>query len=384
MQAIRLGAMLALSVCISSCDEDGQKPTQVATAPTPPPTPTPVTAVSETLVATFERPWAVKVLPDGRLIVTEKAGALRIVSPAGGVSAPVAGLPAVSYFGSQGGLMDVVLHPGFAQNRVVYLSYVEEDATGMGVAVARATLAEAGGAANLNGLQVIWRAPKVALDGNFGGRLGFGPDGKLYITSGDRPTGASPDDLTTSQGKIVRINDDGSIPFDNPFVGTTGALPEIWSSGHRNPYGLAWDSGGRLWETEMGPKGGDELNLILKGRSYGWYFVSEGDNYNDIPIPRHSTRPEYVAPVLSWTPVIAPGGFIIYRGTRFTGWTGQGISTGLISKGLVRIQFNGESAAEVQRIDLGQRIRDIAEAPDGSLLVLEDHPGGRLLRLTPG
>lgn len=381
----RFAVVLALS--LASCDggSGGISTPLPSPTPTPTPTPTPVSSVQAQAVATFEAPWSVKFLPDGRLLVTEKPGRLRIATQAGALS-EVTGVPPVVYFGSQGGLLDVTLHPNFAVNGLVYLSYVEgtvKDAP-MGVAVARATLALSGGGGQLSNLSVIWRAPKMALDGNFGGRLQFGPDGKLYITSGDRATGASPDDYSTTQGKLIRLNDDGSIPADNPFVATPGAKPEIWSAGHRNPYGLAWDSAGRMWETEMGPKGGDELNLIQKGKSYGWYFVSEGTAYDDTPIPKHSTRPEYVAPVLWWTPVIAPAGFIIYRGDLFTGWKGQGIVTGMKWEGLVRVQFNGESATEFQRIGLGQRIRDVVEAPDGSLWVIEDAPGGRLLKLLPG
>lgn len=374
---------MALVLVLAGCS--GDTGSVVTPFSTPSPTPTPVTAIQATPVATLDAPWSMRFTPDGRMLVTEKSGRLRIVTQTGTVSDPIANVPAVVFFGSQGGLMDVELHPSFATNRVVYLSYVEGTVKNapMAIAVARAVLTVSGNGGTLSDVKVVWRAPKTLLDGNFGGRIRFGPDGKLYITSGDTSEGASPDDYSTGRGKLIRINDDGSVPNDNPFVGVAGAAPEIWSAGHRNPYGLAWDAAGRLWETEMGPKGGDELNLIQKGKSYGWYFVSEGTAYDDTPIPKHGTRPEYVAPVTFWTPVIAPAGFIIYRGDLFTGWKGQGIITGLVSHGLVRVQFTGDTAAEVARHDLGQRIREVAESPDGALWVLEDSPGNRLLRVTP-
>ncbi|QHL91216.1 PQQ-dependent sugar dehydrogenase [Sphingomonas changnyeongensis] len=321
-------------------------------------------------------------MPDGRLLVTEKAGRLRVLTSAGTIVANVAGVPTVDFIESQGGLLDVELHPQFQSNRTIYLSYVEGDSTARGIAVARAVIDLQ--SYRLTDVRVIWRQdPKVAADGGYGGRLLFAQDGTLFIAAGDRPVGVDASETATTLGKIIRLRDDGSIPADNPFVTTAGARPEIWSTGHRNPYGLAFDLSGRLWQNEMGPKGGDELNLIQPGRSYGWPNVSEGIRYDDVPIPRHATAPQYVAPAISWTPSIAPSSMIVYSGSLFVGWRGQAIITGLVSRGLVRVQLDGTTASEVQRIPLGQRIREVKEAADGSLWVLEDHPGGRLLRLTP-
>lgn len=317
------------------------------------------------------------------MLVTQITGALRIVTQGGAVSPGLAGVPAVVAQG-QGGLLDVVLHPDFATNRMVYLSFSEAGAGGVGLAVARGVLTETAGAARLDGTTVIWRqAPKVDGGGHFGGRIAFAPDGRLFVTTGERQRGAPAQDMTQTLGKIVRLNADGTIPPDNPFVGTPGARTEIWSLGHRNPYGLAFDSAGRLWENEMGPEGGDEFNLIVRGGNYGWPNVSNGQDYGGGNIPDHAPGDGYVAPLVSWTPVIAPGGMIIYSGSLFADWRGDAIIAGLIGNNLVRVRFSSTRATEVQRIPLGRRIREVEQAPDGAIWVLEDGATAGLRRLTP-
>lgn len=355
-----------------------------APSPTPTPTPTPIASVRSTAVATFASPWAMVFLPDGRALVTEKGGTLRIVTQAGVKSAALAGVPAVAV-GGQGGLLDVALHPGFATNNRVYLSFAETGTGGAGLAVARGTLVEDGSGPRLTDVSTIWRqTPKVSGSGHFGGRMAFGPSGHLFVTAGERQQGSPAQDLTKTLGKVVRLNADGSVPGDNPFVATAGARPEIWSYGHRNPYGLFFDSAGRLWENEMGPEGGDEFNLIAAGGNYGWPNASNGQDYGGGNIPDHTPGDGYVAPLAWWTPVIAPGGMILYSGSLFGAWQGDAIIAGLVSQGLVRVRFTPTSAAEVQRIPLGQRIREVEQGPDGAIWVLEDSGSGRLLKLTPG
>ncbi|HVJ03802.1 MAG TPA: PQQ-dependent sugar dehydrogenase [Sphingomonas sp.] len=355
-----------------------------APSPTPTPTPTPIASVQSTAVASFSWPWAMVFLPDGRMLVTEKPGTLRLVTQSGDKSAPLGGVPAVSY-AEQGGLLDVALHPNFAANRLVYLSYAEPGTGGAGLAVARGTLVEDAAGPRLGSVTVLWRqTPKVSDTGQYGGRIAFAPDGKLFVTAGDRRQVNQVQAMGNTLGKIVRLNDDGSVPADNPFAATAGARPEIWSLGHRNPYGLAFDAAGQLWETEMGPLGGDEFNLIVRGGNYGWPNVSNGSNYDGSPIPDHAPGDGYVAPLTWWTPVIAPGGMAIYTGNLFADWRGDAIIAGLVSQGLVRVRFTTGSASEVQRIALGRRIREVEQGPDGALWVLEDTATGRLLRLVPG
>jgi glucose/arabinose dehydrogenase len=341
----------------------------------------PVFAITE--VASFQSPWAMAFLPDGRLLVTEKRGALKLVQP-GGTIGDVRGVPAVDY-GGQGGLGDVAVHPKFAGNGWIYLSYAEAgdgDRRGAAVARAKLTLDEKGGGA-LSDLQVIWRQdPKVDGRGHYSHRLLFGSDGKLWISSGERQQGAPAQDMTVNLGKILRLNDDGSVPADNPFADRGGVTAQIWSFGHRNALGLAWDAQGRLWETEMGPAGGDELNLIERGRNYGWPLVSNGDDYDGSPIPDHDTAPQYEAPKLSWNPVIAPAGLLIYSGKLFPDWQGNALIPGLKSQALVRVAIDAQQHAhEVARYAMGKRIRAVAQGPEGGVWLLEDEDGGRLLRL---
>jgi aldose sugar dehydrogenase len=340
-----------------------------------------------TPVARFREPWAMTFLPDGRLLVSEKKGALKLLDVNSQRVGDVAGVPPVAY-GGQGGFGDVIPHPAFAQNQFVFVSYSEPgDGGANGAAVARARLAlDDKGGGSLQNLTVIWRqVPKVESRGHWGHRLAFGPDGKLWISSGERQNFTPSQDMKSNLGKIVRLNEDGSVPADNPFSSQGGVTAQIWSLGHRNPLGLAFDAQGRLYEHEMGPSGGDELNLIEKGANYGYPVVSNGNHYNGRDIPDHRTRPEFKAPLVSWTPVISPAGFIIYSGKMFPDWVGDGFIGGLSSEALVRVEFGDGSAREAQRFDMGHRIREVEQGPDGAIWLLEDERGGggRLLRLTP-
>ncbi|MGH8061248.1 MAG: PQQ-dependent sugar dehydrogenase [Pseudoxanthomonas sp.] len=340
----------------------------------------------------FKEPWAMTFLPDGRLLVSEKKGALKLVAlgatPADNRIGDISGIPEVDY-GGQGGFGDVVLHPRFADNGWIYLSYAEAgeaDTRGGAVARAKLVLDDKGGGA-LSDLQVIWRqVPKVTGRGHYGHRIAFGPDGMLWITSSERQKFDPAQDMQSNLGKIIRLHDDGSVPADNPFAEQGGVAAQVWSLGHRNALGLAFDAQGRLWEHEMGPKGGDELNLIERGRNYGYPIVSNGDHYDGRVIPDHDTRPEFAAPKASWNPVISPAGFVIYSGDKFPQWKGDGFIGGLSSKSLVRIEFDGTTAREAARYDMGERIREVEQGPDGSLWLLEDEDdgsGGRLLKLSP-
>ncbi|AEF21119.1 MULTISPECIES: PQQ-dependent sugar dehydrogenase [Pseudomonas] len=335
--------------------------------------------------ATLDEPWAMTFLPDGTLLVTEKRGVLKHVDPKTGKSHDIAGVPEVAY-GGQGGFGDVILHPDFASNRYVYISYAEAgDGDTRGAAVARAKLQlDEGGSGALTELSVIWQqTPKVSGAGHYGHRLAFGPDGKLWITSSERQKFTPAQDMKSNLGKLVRLNDDGSLPTDNPFADQGGVAAQVWSLGHRNMLGLAFDANDKLWVHEMGPAGGDELNLIVRGENYGYPEVSNGDHYGGKPIPDHDTRPEFAAPKITWNPVISPAGFVIYQGERFPGWNGAGLIGGLSSQALVRVAFDGDDAREAARYDMGARIREVEQGPDGSIWLLEDGADGRLLELLP-
>jgi aldose sugar dehydrogenase len=335
----------------------------------------------------FDEPWAMTFLPDGRVLVTEKRGALKLLDVAQGKTGVVTGVPTVAY-GGQGGFGDVLLHPDFARNKFVYVSFAEPgDDDTSGGAVARGTLIlDAQGGGKIEGLAVIWRqVPKVEGRGHYGHRLALGSDGKLWITSSERQKFTPAQDMKSNLGKIVRLNDDGSVPADNPFAAQGGVTAQVWSLGHRNLLGIAFDAQGRLFAHEMGPRGGDELNVIERGANYGYPIVSNGDHYNGRDIPDHPTRPEFKAPLITWNPVISPAGFIIYSGSLFPQWQGDGFIGGLSSQSLVRVEFAANGAREAQRFDMGRRIREVEQGPDGAIWVLEDgaRPGGRLLRLTP-
>lgn len=340
-------------------------------------------AVNE--IAVFDEPWAMSFLPDGQhLLVTQKPGQLKLVG-LDGRSAEITGVPEVAY-GGQGGLGDVVLHPDFSSNGMIYISYAEAgERDTRGAAVARARLVtDAKGGGKLTGLEVIWRqVPKVKGEGHYGHRIAFGPDGYLWISSGERQKFDPAQDMASNLGKVLRLNDDGTIPADNPFAGEGKVASQVWSLGHRNPLGIAFNTKGELWEIEMGPKGGDELNLIERGANYGYPIVSNGVHYDGRPIPDHGTQPQFNAPAISWTPVISPSSLIFYSGDRFPSWKGSAFASGLSSQSLVRIAFDGDKASEAERFDMGERIRAVAQGPDGDLYLLEDGPKGRLLRLAP-
>ncbi|MEE4161603.1 MAG: PQQ-dependent sugar dehydrogenase [Woeseiaceae bacterium] len=347
------------------------------------------------VITDFDEPWAMAFLPDGRLLVTEKKGSLFVVTR-DGQKAGVRWPPDVNY-GGQGGLGDVALHPDFEDNGLVYLSYVEAGVGDTrGAAVARGVLELTDRGGRLSGLEVIWRQyPKVVGYGHYGHRLLFDDEGYLFISSGDRQKFTPAQGMQTNIGKIVRLNDDGSVPEDNPFVDyysenplvdDVGVYPQIWSLGHRNPLGIAFDLDGNLWNIEMGPAGGDELNFVERGANYGYPVVSNGDHYDGREIPDHDTRPEFNAPAAWWTPVISPGDLMVYGGDLFADWRGDALAAGLSSQAIVRIELDGETAREVERYPMGARIRSVVEGPDGALWVLEDDrrdSQGRLLRLSP-
>lgn len=358
--------------------------------------------VSVERLAALNEPWGMAFLPDGRLLVTEKPGHLRVFAD-GKLSEPIGGVPKVAYR-EQGGLLDVEIDPDFARNGLVYLSYAEaaetqppdardtedprfggyfdkEDNVLKGGAVARGRL----DGMQLRDVKVIWRqVPKTIGRGHFGGRLVFAPDGKLFITSGDRMRFDPAQDTATNLGKIVRINPDGSVPDDNPMAGKPGARSDIWSIGHRNPLGGAiHPASKKLWIHEMGPKGGDELNVPEPGKNYGWPVVSNGDNYDDSPIPDHATRPEFAPPLTYWMPVISPSGFLFYTGSRFPKWKGHAFIGGLSSETVVHLTIEGDKVTGEERLAVQRRIRDVEQGPDGSLWLLKDGKDGELLRLTP-
>jgi len=353
----------------------------------------------------LERPWAVEPLPNGDLLVTEKAGRLRIVTAKGEIGQPIGGLlpvgsdgvSAVSGQGGlppiaarrQGGLLDVALSPDFAKDRTIFWSFAEQREGGSGTSVARGRLTE--DYRNLEQVRIIFRAMPTYNNGlHFGSRLAFGPDGKLYITLGERfdreITRPQAQHLNSHLGKIIRLNPDGSVPADNPFAKQSGALPEIWTLGHRNVQSAAFDEQGRLWTVEHGARGGDELNLIEKGKNYGWPLVTFGEEYSGDPIPGAvTTRQGYVDPVYYWDPVIAPSGAQFYTGEAFPAWRGSLFVGALVEERLVRlvIKENRVTGEEHLLTERGQRIRDVRQGPDGALYVVTDESNGELWKITP-
>jgi glucose/arabinose dehydrogenase len=334
-------------------------------------------------VATFDTPWAIAFLPDDRLLITQKGGQLFLVTQQGD-KRRVGGVPKVQYEG-QNGLLDVAISPRFAADNLVYLTYMEPGPGGSSLALARAGLVESGAGASLADLSVIWRQMPKGGGGQPGGIIAFAPDGRhLFLTTGDRMRKTPAQDPDQALGKVLRLNPDGTTPPDNPWAEQGGVRAQLWTLGHRNPYGLAFAPNGDLWLDEMGPRGGDELNLIRPGGNYGWPIVSNGDNYDGTPIPRHSTHPEFLPPVVYWNPVIAPAGLAFYADDLFPQWRGSALIGGLAGMTLVRIVFDGHGGArQADRWDMDARIRDVAVAHDGAVWLIEDSQEGRLLRLTP-
>lgn len=367
-----------------------------------------------TRVASLDLPWRIAFLPDGRMLVTEKVGRVTLVTPQG-AKTEVKGVPP-SYVEGQNGMLGVFLSPHYASDHNVYLSYAEPGDYGGGLALGRGRLV-LGKQPRLDGFKVLWRQMPKGKGGQEGAQVAFSPDGKyLFLTVGDRQRFTPAQDPDQPEGKILRLTLDGKPAPGNPWACKVGArtIPlidpptdteaaktapvvstytfpdrnltpaETWTTGHRTPYGLAFAPDGRLWELEHGPRGGDELNLIQRGRNYGWPLVSYGINYDRVPIPSPDTRPDLAKPVIYWVPVIAPGNLMFYKGSVFPHWNGSALISGLAGEAIVRVTFDGKGGATaVQRWNVGRRVRDIEEAPDGSLWMLEDAKPGGLFHLTP-
>ena len=363
------------------------------------------------VMGAFDEPWAIAMLPDGTMLITEKKGKLKLRG-VGGNLANVTGVPAVSY-SAQGGLLDVVAAPDFATSHIVYLTYAEPRPTGDALALMRARLDGSAAMPMLADARVIWRSGSDGEGGQFGAVVAFAPDGQsLFLSSGERQRFTPAQDGDQALGKILHLTLDGAPAPGNPGEGkigaatigvidppdNTGAAPaarvrtvaarqpnttpaETWSTGHRNPYGLAFDGAGNLWEIEMGPRGGDEVNLILPGKNYGWPRVSNGSNYEGLDIPDHRAGDGFEAPKVFWNPSISPAGLIVYSGKLFPQWKGSLLLGGLSSQALIRITLNGTTASKADQWDMGARIRDVAEAADGAIWLIEDE--GSLVRLTP-
>jgi glucose/arabinose dehydrogenase len=367
-----------------------------------------------TTVASFNKPWRIAFLPDGRMLITEKVGPIWLVTQAG-AKTPVANAPAVLAEG-QGGMLGIFLSPRYASDHNVYITYSEPGDGGSSLALARARLSLSQNAASLEDLKVIWRDGERGKGGQFGAQVAFSPDKKfLFLTVGDRQRMTPAQDPNQPLGKILRLTLDGKPAPGNPMAGKTGAASvpvidppsdtekaktapvirtytfpgpnltpaETWTTGHRTPYGLAFAPDGRLWEVEHGPRGGDELNLIEPGKNYGWPLASYAVNYNGVPIPSPDSRPDLTKPVLYWTPVIAPGNLIFYEGKMFPQWNGSALVSGLVTKTLNRITIKGALAQSNERWSVGHRIRDVEVGPDGALWMLEDANPGALFRVTP-
>lgn len=346
------------------------------------------TALQVTEIASgFDKPWAIAFLPDGRMLVTEKPGQLRIVTAGGRTSDPVSGLPVVDAR-RQGGLLDVELAPDFRGSNQIYWTYYEPRQGGNGLAVARGRLVD-GPKPRVENVQVVFRMlPTLESTLHAGGRMVWSRDGKLFVTLGERsilPGRVQAQTLDSHFGKIVRINPDGSIPRDNPFVGQAGARPEIWSSGHRNILAAALDARGRLWEVEMGPRGGDELNRPEAGKDYGWPTIGYGEEYSGASIHKTTQAAGMQQPIYYWDPVISPSGMTIYSGKLFPEWRGDIFIGGLSSKALVRLVMNGDQVMGEERLltERNVRVREVVEGPDGALYLLTDAENGSLLKITP-
>ena len=378
--------------------------------------PEPTLPFNLTTTATFGLPWRIAFLPDGRMLITEKIGPIWLVSAQGEKIAPLGGTPPV-YWQGQNGMLGIFVSPNFATDESVYITYIEPGEYGGSQVLARAKL-NTGRAARLIDLTVLWRRMPRGKGGQAGGQIAFSPDGQyIYMTVGDRQRMVPAQDPDQPVGKILRLTLDGKPAPGNPNFGKTGASTislidpprdtevaktakvvstytfptpnltpaETWASGFRAPYGLAFSPTGELWEVEHGPRGGDELNLIEKGKNYGWPVVSFGKNYNEVPIPSHDSRPEFTKPVLYWVPVIAPGNLMFYKGKKtFPQWDGSGFISGMATQAIQRVIFDGKGGAKTaERYEIGKRIRNIEQAPDGSLWMIEDANPGALIHITP-
>ncbi|MFT0696188.1 PQQ-dependent sugar dehydrogenase [Acinetobacter bereziniae] len=334
-------------------------------------------------VATFDEPWAMTELGDGRLLITERRGKLKLYDPSSSQGIDILGVPPVAY-GGQGGLGDIALHPDYKNNHQIYLSYAEKGNGGYGAVVVRGELNLQEKNPRIRNIKRIWeQVPKVSGQGHYAHRMLFGKDGKLWISSGERQKFDPAQDMKSNLGKVIRLNDDGSVVADNPFTQQGEIGKQVWSLGHRNPLGIAFDHKDQLWVVEMGPKGGDELNLIHKGENYGYPIVSNGDHYSGKEIPDHVTRPEFKAPEISWTPVISPSNLVFYQKQLFPQWTNKALIGGLSSEAIIVVDTDSKPVREIQRLNMKQRIRDIYPAHDGSIWVLEDGKNAGILRLLP-
>jgi len=339
------------------------------------------------VISEFGSPWAMSFIDSKNLLITTKNGELWLVNTSGEQSL-VSGVPKV-FAGGQGGLGDIVPHPKFLQNNLVYISYINSENAGKTryASVIRASLVRSD-RPHLKNVEPIWnQIPARSGKGHFSHRITFGLDGtqhkdKVFITSGDRQEQTPAQEWDMALGKIIRLNDDGTVPTDNPFQDKGSLAKTFWTVGHRNALGLAFAKNGELWAHEMGPRHGDELNLIVAGRNYGWPIVSEGNHYSGVKIPIHETRPEFMAPKLYWVPTVAPSGLIFYEGDEFPEWKGNAFIGGLKSKALIRIGFNNGEPFEAERFSWSKRVREVETGPDGAIWVLEDGPSGRLIKFT--
>jgi aldose sugar dehydrogenase len=379
-QGILLAGLAFGAPLLTQCR--AQKPELGTWQRSPSPQPIRGRIAAETVAVGLEHPWALAFLPDGRILVTERSGRLRIVAKNGELSKPLGGVPRVQV-GGQGGLLDVAIDPSFEENRQVYLSYAEPGRGGAGTAVARGRLSED----RLEDVKVIYRQqPKVEGHNHFGSRLVFTKDGKLFVTQGERQAyREQAQNLSSGLGKLIRINPDGSIPEDNPFIGKRGVLPEIYSYGHRNIQAAALHpETGQIWTVEHGARGGDELNHPEPGKNYGWPVITYGRDYSGMPIGEGTAKAGMEQPVYYWDPVIAPSGAVWYTGDKYPGWKGS-LFIGSLHGPLVRLTLQGARVTSEERYlaELGARIRDVQQGPDGFLYLVTDEDDGRVLRVIP-
>lgn len=373
--------MLSLSLCFAGAGFAQEKVSMQGTDNT---------TINAQVLESFSSPWAMAFLPDGHSLVSEKSGTLWVLDKQGKKRFAVDNMPKTEARG-QGGLGDIIVHPDFTKNGIVFLSYVDRDDNNdalSGAAVERAKLTINNSVAKLSEREVIWlQSPKMTGNGHYGHRLAISPEGYLFITSGERQKFTPAQNMASNLGKVIRINQDGSVPKDNPFYGNGDITSQIWTLGHRNPLGIDFDQKGRLWVHEMGPRHGDELNLIEVGRNYGYPVVSQGEHYSGVKIPSHESNPVFKAPLKDWVPAISPAGFIIYKGDKFPEWTGNGFIGGLSSTALIRVAFSEQNkrpnliVEEAARYEWGSRVREVEQNSAGDIFVLEDGSSGRLLKL---